>query len=244
MIVKPEQDAYGRELYDCMTGESVSEIVERDDGYIQAGSADQYFAEYPHWPQHQRMAVRYARGKALDIGCGAGRVALYLQEKGLDVLGIDISPLAIQVCKARGVKNAAVSSLKGFRGKGGQFDTILMMGHNFGLFGNHDDAQRLLRRFHKCTNPGARLIVESLDPYDTTSPEHLEYHRRNHRRGRMAGQIRLRVRHKGLATPWFDYLFVSRSEMEGLLHGTGWELRRCFDSGGRSYCAVIQRMSV
>ena len=244
MIVKPEQDAYGRELYDCMTGESVSEIVERDDGYIQAGSADQYFAEYPHWPQHQRMAVRYARGKALDIGCGGGPRCSISSGEGLGRSWHRyLAACHTGVQGQRGQERSRIVAQR-FRGKGGQFDTILMMGHNFGLFGNHDDAQRLLRRFHKCTNPGARLIVESLDPYDTTSPEHLEYHRRNHRRGRMAGQIRLRVRHKGLATPWFDYLFVSRSEMEGLLHGTGWELRRCFDSGGRSYCAVIQRMSV
>jgi len=38
------------------------------------------------------------------VGCGAGRVALYLQNKGFFVIGIDNSPGAIRICKERGIK--------------------------------------------------------------------------------------------------------------------------------------------
>lgn len=239
--MRPHQDAYGHELYDCLTGESSTEIVERDDGFIQAGTATQYFLEYPRWPRHQRQAIRYATGKVLDVGCGAGRHSLHLQNRGFDVLGIDISPIAIEVCKLRGLKNTAVVSLRGISATMGRFDTILMMGNNFGLFGNRDATGLLLRRFHNITNAGARLIVETLDPYQTNTPEHLEYHERNRTRGRMAGQIRLRVRYGRYATPWFDYLFVSKHEMEDLLDGTGWKVLRYVQSDGPTYCAVIGR---
>ena len=50
--------------------------------------------------------------------------------------------------------------------------------------------------------------------YNTEDPDHLGYHERNRRRARMAGQIRMRVRHRKLKTPWFDYLMVSHEELE------------------------------
>ncbi|MDG6899020.1 MAG: class I SAM-dependent methyltransferase [Nitrososphaerota archaeon] len=45
------------------------------------------------------------KGKVLDVGCGAGRVALYLQGWGLDVVGVDNSPFALRVARLRGVRN-------------------------------------------------------------------------------------------------------------------------------------------
>ncbi|MCG8478473.1 MAG: class I SAM-dependent methyltransferase [Spirochaetales bacterium] len=43
-------------------------------------------------------------GRALDIGCGTGKSALWLAERGFDVTGIDVSPAAIQQARraARG----------------------------------------------------------------------------------------------------------------------------------------------
>src|SRR5207249_3713127 len=99
-----DQDAYGQEVYDYLQGEKGCEIVERDDGFFDAASGPlAYFAGYRQWPSHYKKAMRYVRGRVLDIGCGAGRHALYLQEQGCEVVGIDISPLAIEVCRRRGL---------------------------------------------------------------------------------------------------------------------------------------------
>lgn len=40
-------------------------------------------------------------GRALDVGCGTGTNALWLAAHGFDVLGIDVSPLAIDRARAR-----------------------------------------------------------------------------------------------------------------------------------------------
>ncbi len=46
-MLKDHQDAYGHELLDYLNGITGSEIVERDDGYVDAsGGAKDYFAEY------------------------------------------------------------------------------------------------------------------------------------------------------------------------------------------------------
>ncbi len=59
----------------------------------------------------------------------------------------------------------------------------------------------------------------------------------------MPGQVRMRVRHQALATNWFDYLFMSREELEGLLEGSGWRLERC-QTEGASYVALLHRVSL
>ena len=231
-------------MYDCLTDEKRSsyiiEIVERDDGYIEpTGGPVRYLSEYKKWPTYYKKAIRYARGRVLDIGCGAGRHAVYLQGKGLDVVGIDNSPLAIEVCKRRGLKDARKLSINQINSKLGIFDTVLMMGNNFGLFGSFEGARRLLKKLGKITSLKGRIIAETLDVYQTDNPDHLSYHEFNRQRGRMGGQVRLRVRYKKYATPWFDYLMVSKEEMADILEGTGWEIRRFIDSRGPVYIAII-----
>lgn len=87
-------------------------MVERNDGYIIGGSNSQYFAQYKDWPLYEKQAIKYVKGKVLDIGCGAGKHSIYLQRKGFEVLAIDKSPLAIRTCKKRGVKKTEVLSIE------------------------------------------------------------------------------------------------------------------------------------
>ncbi len=237
------QDAFGHEVYDYHLGKTRYEIIERDDGYCD-GSTNlraYYFSQYAEWHEPLKHALRFAKGRALDVGCGPGRVALYLQSKGMDVLGIDISPLALKVAKLRGVKKTRLMSITQVSRKLGIFDTILMCGSNFGLFGSFERARWLLRRFRGMTSKDAKIIAETRDPYRIDEPAHLAYHAFNRRRGRMPGQVRIRVRYKAHISPWFDYLFVSKDEMRKILHGTGWRVAQFFDSGEPEYVAVMEK---
>jgi SAM-dependent methyltransferase len=218
-------------------------IVERDDGFVETGPADVYFAPFRRWPRHQRQAMRLVRGRVLDVGCGAGRAAVHLQERGHEVVAIDVSPGAIEVCRERGVRDARVLALGDIRvGSGlGSFETILMLGNNFGLFGSPRGTRTILRRLAKMTTSRARIITEALDPYVTGQPEHLAYLERNRRRARMPGQVRMRVRYRGQATPWFDYLFVARGEMQDLIDGTGWRIERFLPEDGPLYIAILEK---
>ena len=186
--VAAERDAYGQEIWNCHKGVSDYEIVERDDGLIDLGSALPYFQERDKWPIHEREAIQRARGAILDIGCGAGRVALYLQEIGHRVLAIDNSPLAVKVTKLRGVKAARVLSIDGIQTLRGLFSSIVLYGNNFGLLGGLARARRLLAAMHKITTRDAVIIAAAADPYRTRDPVHLAYHQRNRERGRMAGK--------------------------------------------------------
>jgi SAM-dependent methyltransferase len=240
--MEDHKDAHGHAMWDYLNAQEGFEIAERDDGFITPTNAPKvYFSRFRDWPTCEKKAMRYVKGKVLDIGCGAGRHSLHLQEKGFDVLGIDLSPLAIKVCKLRGLKKARRMSITQIGPKLGRFDTLLMFGNNFGLFGGFKTARWLLKRFHRITSEKARIIAESMDPYKTTEPDHLEYHKSNIKRGRMCGQVRLRVRYKKYATPWFDYLLVSKDEMKKVLKGTGWRVKGFLDSDGPMYVAIIEK---
>ena len=241
--MKSYQDAYGRQVFDYLNGrKDVAEIVERDDGFfgVSAG-AKYYFAPYREWHGREKKAIRYVRGRVLDIGCGAGRVSLYLQKKGFDVTGVDASPLGVRVCKMRGLRKASVLPITNVSFKLGKFDTLTMFGNGFGLFGNPKRAKWMLKRFYKMTTNDARIIAESLDPYKTDHPDHRIYHNYNKRRGRMAGQVRIRVRYRRYVTPWFDYLLVSPQEMRSMLKGTEWEMKHTLNSPSGAYIAIIEK---
>lgn len=242
-MLTDQQDALGHRFYDYLkTGEGQGDVIERDDGYVDVDNLKIYFSEYKDWSPVERKAIRNARGRVLDIGCGAGRHSLYLQEQGLDAVGIDNSPLAIEVCKLRGLKHAKVVPIKQVNSKLGIFDTVLMLGNNFGLFGSYENAKRLLNRLGKITSQNARIIAGSNGYYRTENPMHLEYHELNRKRGRMPGQLKMRVRYKKYATPWFDYLMVSKEEMENILKDTGWKISKFIDSDGPSYVAIIDKV--
>lgn len=238
-----DKDAYGQEIWSYLNKEESYEIVERDDGYIGISSGAQtYFQDFKDWPRHQKKAIKFSKGKVLDIGAGAGRVSLYLQKKGFNVTAIDNSPLAVKVCKKRGVKKAELLSIEEIsKLKPNTFDTVLMFGNNFGLFGSFKKAKHLLGGLYNITTKNAFIIAESNNPYKTNNPVHLSYHKLNKKRGRMPGQLKIRVRFENYTGNWFDYLLVSKEEMKKILKDTGWKIKKFINSKKSSYIAIIEK---
>jgi ubiquinone/menaquinone biosynthesis C-methylase UbiE len=241
--LESEEDAFGHALLAVHKGEEVNETIERDDGFFDSMSTRGYFSDYEAWSQIEQKAMRFVKGRVLDIGCGAGRHSLYLQGKGFDVLGIDVSPLVLKVCRERGLKKLKLMSIESVDFKPNSFDTILMMGNNFGLFGNLNKAKRLLRRFHRMTSKDGLIIASSRDPYKTDNPAHLQYHKMNKRKGRMSGQVKIRIRYEKYKGRWFDYLMVSKEEMTQILSNTGWKAKEFLDTGDPYYIAIVEKIT-
>ena len=242
--MKDSQDAYGHELLDYLNDCSGHEIVERDDGHfsINLDTPKVYFSEYKDWAPWEKEAIRFARGRVLDIGCGAGRMMLFLKQKGLDVMGVDVSPLAIEVCKKRGLKNVKVLPITQVNSKLGVFDTILLFGGNFGLLGNPKRARWLLRRFYRMTSDRGRIIAVSCNPHMNKSRDSREYRRFNRSRGKSAGYYRFRIRYRKYVTPWLEWLLVSKKEMRDLLVDTGWRVNSFLGSpDSPAYHAIIDK---
>jgi SAM-dependent methyltransferase len=241
--LRPEQDAFGRALLEFSEGRKhATVVIERDDGYMDAERVGDYFAPVRRWDAVERQALRYVRGRVLDVGVGAGRVALELQRRGHAVVAIDHSPLVARVARRNGVRNVKVVSLEDLDGRFGSFDTVVMFMNNFGLFASKAKARRLLRRLHSLTTDRGRIVASTSDYSKKAPAMHRAYHSRNRARGRLPGQIRFRLHYRMLKSPWFDWLFVRPRELERLLRGTGWRVARYVHHGEDSfYVAVIEK---
>jgi SAM-dependent methyltransferase len=237
-------DVFGRALRDWATGQTGPETLERDDGFTETGMGHElYVAECARWLGAERRALRHVVGRVVDVGCGAGRVALELQRRGHDVVGIDASPLAVRTARGRGVREAWCLSVDDLTARIGAFDTVVLFGNNFGIFGTPTRLRRMLSAWARAMPPGARILAGSTNPYCGGAPGLTRaYYFRNRRRGLLPGQVRLRIGYGGDVGPWFSWLFVSRSEMQTLLAGTGWRQTRVL--GGRPsepYVAVLDK---
>lgn len=115
-----------------------------------------------------------------------------------------------------------------------------MLGQGLGVLGSQSAARRLLGKLSRITSARGRSVAETFDPHVRADEVRRRYRERNLARGRMAGQLRVRVRHEELSTRWFDWLQVSPSELECLLEGTAWRLTRTFGQSP-SYVAIIDR---
>ena len=219
----------------------VIEVIERDDGLINGAPADHYLDEPDEWQPHDHRALRLVRGAVLDIGSGAGRTALELQRRGTAVTGLDTSRGAIEVARERGLRDTVLNTVDAYAASArARYDTFLLLGNNLGLLESRQRAPVFLGALAALARPGARIIAQGTDPYGTTDPVHVSYHRRNRSRGRLGGQLRLRLRYRLLATEWFDYLACSTDELEGLVDGTPWRLASIDDADRPYYLAVME----
>jgi len=239
-----EEDAFGRVLLDYLSGPAGDPVLERDDGH--AGPAlgpEWFFAEPEEWPEAERAVFGYVRGRVLDVGAGAGRHSLAAQRRGLEVMAIDVSPGAVEVCRRRGVTDVRLLPLAAVDADLGVFDTVLMMCGNFGLVGGAGEAAAILRRLHALTSPNGRIVLDSVDPDVDVDDADLAYAAGNRARGRPPGQVTIRIRYGERATPWFDLLLVSSAELERLVAGTGWRLAQVVEGEPPDYYAVLEKIA-
>ncbi len=236
-------DAFGKVLVTYHREKHAEYVIERDDGLVDELDAREYFREFGEWPQHERDALTWAKGRVLDVGCGAGRVAFWLQERGLEVVAIDTSPLAVEVSRERGVRACRVVDARCLDFPEGHFDTIIMFGNNFGIAGDVPETRRMLDSFHYTTKEDGIIIASTRDPLKTENPAHLAYHERNRRMGRPPGLVKIRVGFRGEYDDWFELLMVGEEELVDLLGPTRWLLKKTYRSEGANYTVILAKKS-
>jgi SAM-dependent methyltransferase len=99
-----------------------SQVVERDDGFVSTAEPNYFLAPFRSWWPQERRVMRFVRGRALDLGCGAGLVGLHLQSRRHEVVGIDVSPLAVEIARQRGLDDVRLGTLDSALGADERFD--------------------------------------------------------------------------------------------------------------------------
>lgn len=233
-------DAFGAALWEALHGGDGRHVVERDDGYVDPGGAAEYFTGPDAWSPLDVRALDLVSGRILDVGAGAGRFSLAIEAAGHEAVALDVSPLAVAVCAARGLEHTFIGTVDALAAEDGKpFDAIAMMGSNLALFEAPQRARQMLDIFRALGGRDVSVVGTCRDPYVTDNPDHLSYHDLNRDRGRMPGCARLRVRFERLATEWFDYLFASPAELANLVAAAGWKLADVTEPGP-DYLAVLR----
>lgn len=104
--------------------------------------------------------LSHCEGPTLDIGCGPGRLAAALAERGRVVLGIDVVHEAVGQTRERGVAALMRNVFQRLPGEG-RWSTALLADGNVGIGG---DPVALLGRARELIDPRGRIVVEVAGP--------------------------------------------------------------------------------
>ena len=139
---------------DLQTETSISELDDLPVSYL--------FRNYKEMNALEQKALDLSFGKVLDVGAGAGSHSLYLQNKrNLDVAALDISPKSIEICKARGVKNAVCEDFLKFSDS--KFDTILLLMNGTGIFQSLKNLDQYLQKLKNLISENGQILLDSTD---------------------------------------------------------------------------------
>ena len=145
---------YQENSEDLQTETSISELDDLPVSYL--------FRDYQEMNALEKKALDLSFGKVLDVGSGAGSHSLYLQnERKLKVTALDISPKSVEICKARGVKNAICEDLLQFSEK--NFDTVLLLMNGTGIFQSLEHIDQYLQKLKSLVAENGQILLDSTD---------------------------------------------------------------------------------
>lgn len=214
-----------------LTETDISEAEEMDVSY--------WFRSYKDMPELEQVALKQSKGKILDIGCGAGSHALYLQEKGLDVTAIDLSPKAIKTCQLRGVKNTQCINILDFKDQ--QFDTLLLLMNGTGIFGRLIHITTYLTHLKSLLTDNGQILIDSSDliymfDEDEDGGKWIPMDNKDY-----YGELVFSVEYKGQTEDAFPWLYLDYNTLQNAAHGSGLVCELVYEGENYEYLARLTK---
>ncbi|MFG3225329.1 class I SAM-dependent methyltransferase [Kitasatospora sp. NPDC048194] len=239
----PSEDPHALAMYDYLHGLFQPPFrYLRDDGVATEDPIERRFEPPERFRDYERRAFEKAAGRTLDIGCGAGKHLWPLQRAGIEAHGIDISPLAVRICRDRGLTDVSVMDAMELDYPGGHFDSILLFSNGLAMGGTPAGVERLLTECHRVSAPGGRILLTNTDVSRTEDPRNIAYQRANRERGDLPGRVRLRSWYRDQVSEEFDWLFMSPEELTAAARATGWRVAEVDGTPWGGYAAVLERL--
>lgn len=103
--------------------------------------------------------------RILDLGCGKGRHSIYLNQKGFEVVGVDISPANITYAQqfANARLHFAIHDMRDPYMEA-SFDVAMNLFTSFGYFHETEENLKILKATHFNLKPKGRLLIDYLNP--------------------------------------------------------------------------------
>ena len=194
------------------------------------------FRRYEDMPLIERKALDMANGKTLDVGAGAGCHSLVLQEKGIKVTAIDISPLSVETLKERGIKNVFEQDFFALEGK---YDTILMLMNGIGIVGTMERMPEFFRHLDNILAPGGQVLCDSSDisyVFEDEDgiieyPDTVGYY----------GELSFRMQYKDTIGEPFDWLYIDADTLKVQAARNGYNVEVVAEGEHYDYLARITK---
>lgn len=229
--IQTMKDLFGKAILDYQTNNNPEDIItETSISEADEMSIAYLFREFTEMPKLEQKALQLSKGKVLDVGCGAGSHALYLQnEIKLDVKAIDISPNAIEACKLRGIKNAEVmnvldldtdtSTALSMTKQNNKYDTILLLMNGTGIFGKLNQISTYLQKLKNLLNEGGQILIDSSDiiyMFDQDEDGAYEINGNGY-----YGELTFTIQYKGETEETFDWLYLDYNTLQNAAFDNG-----------------------
>jgi len=169
-------------------------------------------------PVDERLLDR-ARGPVLDVGCGPGRHVEALGRRGIDALGLDISPRAVAFARRRGAQ-VLQRSIFDALDEGSPWCTALLLDGSVGIGG---EPIALLRRIGQLLTGDGRVLVEA-------EPAHVA-----------SESLVVRMETRRRVGPWFRWARVSVADVADVAAAAGFLAMETWEDGGRLFTSLERR---
>lgn len=230
------KDLFGKAILDFQTGNSPEDLVtETNISEADDMSVAYLFRTYSAMPKLEKKALQLAKGKVLDVGCGAGSHSLYLLEKGLNVTSIDISENAIKACQLRGLSKAKKANVLDLENE--KFDTILLLMNGTGIFGTLSETSKYLQKLKSLLTPTGQILIDSSDiiyMFDEAEdgskwvPSDGYY-----------GELVFTVSYKNETEDSFPWLYLDYNTLQNAAHANGLECELVLEGDHFDYLAKL-----
>ncbi|MBW6497907.1 MAG: methyltransferase domain-containing protein [Bacteroidales bacterium] len=229
-------DIFGKAFRDFLSGDVKAVIkVHLDVSEPDELPVAYFFRSYDDMPKWEQIAIDSCYGRVLDAGAGAGAHALALQQKGLEVVALDISAGGVEVMKELGVKNAICQDFFQFREKG--FDTLLFLMNGAGMAGKLEGLKKLLSHAKKMLNPNGQILIESTDLiylFEEEDGSYLIPMQENY-----YGEVSYQLEYKGRKARPFPWLFVDFDHLADAALKAGFSFQLLYVGETHNYLARL-----
>jgi hypothetical protein len=197
------------------------------------------FRTFDEMNQMEQTALNETKGKTLDVGAGAGCHSIVLQQRGISVTAIDISPLSVETMKQRGIKQALQEDFLTFTPEQ-PFDTILMLMNGTGIIGKLSQLPLLFERLNLLLAPDGQLLIDSSDLRYVFEDEdgNFDPNEFNH----YYGEVDYRMVYGRIRSERFDWLYVDFVRLKHCAEAHGYHAELICEGEHYDYLARIHKL--
>ena len=233
------REPHARALRDFFNGDNNAKIVVHSSlGEHEEIPVAIFFREPDFFP-FERAALALCRGRVLDVGAGTGLHALYLQERGHEVVAIDVLPEAVEIMRRCGICDARVADVMSFEAE--PFDTILMLMNGIGILGTLDGLDRFLRDVPRLLKPGGQILLDSGPPVLVGDRDDAAIVAPGDAESSYVGETWISLEYKGAIGPPFRELYVDSETLEEHARAAQWQFECVFRDEHGGHLARLTR---